>query len=247
VWVQIHQAVTNNTDATTTRIAQSFHMPPPNTHFTGRSEHLLKLHDQMASHATVAVSHASAIGGLGGIGKTELAIQYVYQHWDPQRPVFWIQAENVAAEFTLLGEHLGIVGSDAKQPESLRKVKQWLADNDGWLLIFDNIDNIDDVRRFFPSHRHNGRILLTTHAQVFNIQTVVVNAMRRRRVSSCCSSSQDGPRLASEPISGSQGSCSVAGRSAPCTGHRRSLHRGDTVQSAILPRLLSSGCWHSAG
>jgi len=47
------------------------------TQFVGRDDDLEKLHKQVQATATVAIS---AISGMGGIGKTELALQYAYQH-----------------------------------------------------------------------------------------------------------------------------------------------------------------------
>ena len=51
-----------------------------NPYFTGREQFLLSLHRTLAAEKTVALSQTRAISGLGGIGKTQIAIEYAYRY-----------------------------------------------------------------------------------------------------------------------------------------------------------------------
>ena len=57
-----------------------FAVPPPNPQFTGRKEILATIHDHLAVNARPGYTASYALHGLGGVGKTQIAIQYIYDH-----------------------------------------------------------------------------------------------------------------------------------------------------------------------
>jgi hypothetical protein len=65
---------------------------PRNPQFTGRSEIIARLAAELSSGAAAAVTQA--ISGLGGIGKTQLALEYCYRHRDSYKLIWWIRAES---------------------------------------------------------------------------------------------------------------------------------------------------------
>ncbi len=73
---------------TVTALATSFHNPPlkRNPYFTGRSSQLNKLHTLLMTGKQVALTQA--ITGLGGIGKTQLALEYAYRHQKSYHDIF---------------------------------------------------------------------------------------------------------------------------------------------------------------
>ena len=94
--------------------------------------------------------------GLGGIGKTQLAIAYAKRHRDDYSAVFWLNAKDettLKQGFVTLAERISrehpyiVYLADAIQSHrldaSIRAVKRWLdqAKNSGWLIIYDNYDN----------------------------------------------------------------------------------------------------------
>src|SRR6266851_3305408 len=70
---------------------------PRNPFFTGRDQELEYLYVQLHLRQTAVVGQVQSISGLGGIGKTQLAVEYAYRHHDAYQYVLWARAENVEA------------------------------------------------------------------------------------------------------------------------------------------------------
>src|SRR5262249_50093666 len=90
-------------EASLTAIAPHWSVPlPRNSFFTGRQQVLEALHRQLGVGTTVALTQTAAISGLGGVGKTQIALQYAYRHALDYSAVFWISAETVESIITSL-------------------------------------------------------------------------------------------------------------------------------------------------
>ena len=140
-------------------------VPPQNPNFTGRSEDLGKLAHELAADARVIVH---SIHGMGGIGKTQLSIEYVHARACDYDLVWWIAADEPAAipdQFTDLAAQLGL--DPAAEPDALQiQVHDRLRTIPGWMLIFDNADTTSDIQPWLPrgplpagSHGH---VIITT-------------------------------------------------------------------------------------
>ncbi|CAG9946679.1 unnamed protein product [Clonostachys rosea f. rosea IK726] len=106
-----------------------------------------KLH-QLLSNPSAC--QAAALWGLGGSGKTQLALQYAYQRWDARDcSVFWVHADMEATfiqDYKLIAQKLGL--DDTKNEENLLEaVRDKIESLESWVLV---IDNTDDIRIFFP-------------------------------------------------------------------------------------------------
>jgi len=64
-----------------------------NPYFTGREDDLIRLHKTLTREKNVALTQPQVISGLGGIGKTQLAIEYAYRHRNDYHYVFWVRAD----------------------------------------------------------------------------------------------------------------------------------------------------------
>jgi hypothetical protein len=135
--------------------------------FTGREAVLEKLSAALNSGKTAAIAQPQAISGLGGIGKTQNAVEYAYRNQHNYNTILWVKAESessINADFVTIA---GLLDLPEKQEQDQRKiveaVKHWFQGRTDWLLILDNADDIAMVQSFIPSG-NKGHILLTTRA-----------------------------------------------------------------------------------
>jgi nucleoside phosphorylase/tetratricopeptide (TPR) repeat protein len=142
-----------------------WNVPPRNLNFTGREELLANLHTQLTRGDLAAVL-PQALHGLGGVGKTQLAIEYVYRHQSDYDVIWWIPAEQpqqILSALTELAQHLGLnVGPEANTAvpavkEALRKGEPYA----NWLLVFDNAEDADSVEQSIPTGGI-GKVLVTS-------------------------------------------------------------------------------------
>ena len=137
-----------------------------NDYFTGREEILAQLHESLQAEKGAAITQV--IEGLGGIGKTQIAVEYVYRHHTKYDIVWWVNAETevtIQSAFALLTEELGLEEKDAQKQEiKVRAALKYLNQNPDWLLIFDNVESADTIYPYRPQHKQ-GHVIITTRNQ----------------------------------------------------------------------------------
>ncbi|WP_370968356.1 FxSxx-COOH system tetratricopeptide repeat protein [Amycolatopsis sp. cg9] len=139
-------------------------VPPKNPNFTGRRELLDQLGERLGAGTTAVLP--AALHGMGGIGKTQMAVEYIYRHLQDYDIVWWIQATQatqIRKSLTELAQHLGLPGADEAITavpavrEALRLGRPYRR----WLLVFDSAEDPEMVRPFFPVDGP-GQILVTS-------------------------------------------------------------------------------------
>src|SRR5438876_4624070 len=142
-----------------------------NPQFTGRKDVLKRLYEAQRASKMATLTQPQAISGLGGIGKTQTAIEYAYRYCDEYQLVLWARAEtreDLVADVVTMAALLNLPEKNAQeQSTTITAVKRWLETHPGWLLILDNADDLTIVRDFLPVG-NTGHILLTTRAQVMS-------------------------------------------------------------------------------
>jgi hypothetical protein len=142
----------------------------PNPYFTGRDLLLTDVHARLTA-AELAVRRV-VLTGLGGVGKTQVAVEYAYRQRADYDLVWWVRAEQSA---TMLGDYAALAGQfpivgdlklakDAPQEVAVAAVRAWLERHHRWLLLFDNADEPQAVAELLP-RSGTGHVLVTSRAE----------------------------------------------------------------------------------
>jgi hypothetical protein len=174
---------------------------PEAAHFVAREEELSKMHGMLHGHSNRS---AVVLHGLGGIGKTQLAVQYIKRHKEKHTAIFWLNANdenslclsfrNIAQQ--ILKHHpstrvLSNIDLQEDLDQVVNAVKAWfdLQGNTRWLMVYDNYDNprasntsdrsTVDIRRYLPESDQGSVIITTRLASVTQGRRLHVQKLTR--------------------------------------------------------------------
>jgi tetratricopeptide (TPR) repeat protein len=137
-----------------------------NPNFTGRDDYLSNLRRALTSGHPAALTQS--LSGLGGVGKTQLAVEYANRYATEYDVVWWMVAEEpaaLAADYARLASKLGLPEKDAtEQIITIEAVRNWLGHHQNWLLIFDNAREPADLFDY-PPPGNNGHVMVTSRNQ----------------------------------------------------------------------------------
>ncbi len=154
------------------------YLPQKNDFFTGRETHLERLDELLQECGIVGITQAVSISGLGGIGKTQLALQYAHHHFtkNTYRAALWVNAaskETLQASYGELTRILDLPEQDEVEDDKrVQAVKEWLEGHSDWLLVMDNADDLALARSFLPSILP-GHVIFTTRSQIVGDSGIV--------------------------------------------------------------------------
>jgi hypothetical protein len=143
-----------------------------NPFFTGREDILLRLHDSLRADKTAILMQPQSISGLGGIGKTQTAVEYAYLYQNDYQAILWANAsspELLISSYVTIAEMLDLPEKkEQDQNRVVAAVMKWLRVHAGWLLTLDNVEDLTIVNDLIPT-AYRGHILLTTRAEAIGI------------------------------------------------------------------------------
>ncbi len=138
---------------------------PPNPLFEGRIEALKKLAESLLNNTGTSVVINQAIIGMGGLGKTQLAVEFAYRYGNYFRGVHWLDLANpsqLEAEIARCGMEMILANFPADQPSQVAlTLNTWKADGPR-LLVLDNLEAVDEANHVLPRLRHSNLRLLVT-------------------------------------------------------------------------------------
>ncbi|MDR0774957.1 MAG: hypothetical protein LBE72_06685 [Rickettsia sp.] len=152
---------------TATKNLTTWNIPRQDHIFVGREKLLDDLYSKLHNNYTPKTENnllISVCAGLGGIGKTQLALQYVNHSKHPYTLKVWFPAENVDRLYNKyyvgFAKSLGYAEVNYTKEELIDYVKQWLTKNPRWLLVYDSVNNYHEIAPFLPEF--GGYVILTT-------------------------------------------------------------------------------------
>jgi tetratricopeptide (TPR) repeat protein len=152
---------------------QNLPYTPLGSLFKGRDSLLRELREKFLN--TKSGPH-KALYGLGGIGKTRLAVEYAWQHQQEYSALLFVPADTSAAleaNLASLAPILNLVEQNIQAQEvRLRAALDWLDQHPGWFLILDNLDTPEAaaaVEQWLPQLT-TGHVLLTTRVSEWSPQ-----------------------------------------------------------------------------
>jgi hypothetical protein len=173
---------------------------PQAVQFVARESELEMMHQILYSRESQS---AVVLHGLGGIGKTQLAIKYVGRHKEKYTATFWLNAndeDSLKLSFRRVAKQILTnypltsifvnVDLEGELDQVVQAVKSWLClpKNRRWLIVYDNYDNPKipenaypfavDIHYYLPSAEHGSIIITTRSARVTHGQRLHVQKLR---------------------------------------------------------------------
>ena len=128
---------------------------PRNPGFVGRDAMLVYLRERLRSGGTAV---AQALYGVGGVGKTQVAIEYAHRYAGAYDVVWWISAKEtglIGEQFAALAVELGLIPPHADKASAVGALRAYLRGRGRWLLLLDNAESPADMRAWLsagPGH-----------------------------------------------------------------------------------------------
>jgi hypothetical protein len=119
--------------------------------------------------------------GIGGLGKTQIALQFWNMHTTSYRSRVWIDATSLATVLSsfreaalAVGDNVPLGRNDIALRQPIISVKSWLAlaDNTNWLLVIDNVEDLDcdySLHDIIPKCDHGAILVTTTRSETASL------------------------------------------------------------------------------
>lgn len=138
-------------------------------HFQDPNGLLPQLHTQLETSGSNALVAPAALFGMGGVGKTQLALKYCLDYRDRYAGVWCLRAETETTLQLDAFDCCTAVGAPVNPNElPTAALKRWLArQSTPWLLVFDNAEDIESLRPHLPQGGPH-RIIITSRSPAWN-------------------------------------------------------------------------------
>lgn len=138
-------------------------LPARNPNFAGRGDLLEQLHTSLQAGSVAAVVPIGAVHGLGGVGKTQLALEFAHRFASDYDVVWWIPAELPTSASAALATLAGRLGMEQVADESkvVAGLLNELRQRERWLLVYDNAERPNRLGGLLPPSG-GGHVLVTS-------------------------------------------------------------------------------------
>jgi TIR domain/Tetratricopeptide repeat/NB-ARC domain len=124
---------------------------PRNPRFVGRDATLMRLRERLRSGGTAVVQ---ALHGMGGVGKTQVALEYAHRYAGAYDVVWWVSAEEtslIGEQFAALATELDLIPPRADTASAVGALRAYLRGHSRWLLVLDNAESPRQLREWLPA------------------------------------------------------------------------------------------------
>ncbi|WP_326549995.1 FxSxx-COOH system tetratricopeptide repeat protein [Micromonospora sp. NBC_01813] len=162
--------------------ARVWRAPSRNAAFTGRDTILEELRERL--NASTALTGPAVLQGIGGVGKTQIVMEYLHRFAADYDIVWWISADQPALIPTALADLAGplelpVAGSVEEQVPAVLEALRMGRPSPRWALVFDNTEDPEQLRPYVPSGA--GDVIVTTRGGEWSRQawTIDINVFPR--------------------------------------------------------------------
>jgi transcriptional regulator with XRE-family HTH domain len=138
-----------------------------NLFFTGRTASLEQIHTTLRASDPSQIFHTLIINGIGGIGKTQLALEYAHHFSAEYTSILWLHADTTEMLYAEIARHTILLQLSIKQDkqQTIQAFTNWLSQARDWLLIFDHVEDIALISDLLPAQETTGHVLITTRSR----------------------------------------------------------------------------------
>jgi hypothetical protein len=147
-------------------LPRSWNVPPRNPSFVGRDGMLVRLREQLLTGGTARVQ---VLHGMGGVGKTQLLVEYTHRFAGDYDLAWWIRADQpelIGEQLAAAAADVGVAEAGAETALAVRALIRHLRAVGRWLLVFDNAENPSELRSWLPDGP--GHVLISTRSTGWN-------------------------------------------------------------------------------
>lgn len=137
---------------------------PKEDQVIGREDALEEVRRQLFEGSRTPIGRTAAIIGIGGIGKTQLAVEYASQSREKyQNGVIWLNADqDIDAQLTELADKAHWISPLSEHKDKLDIARRRLRSRSDCLLIFDNVNSLESIAPYLPEPDVEPHILITS-------------------------------------------------------------------------------------
>ncbi|MFT4926538.1 MAG: tetratricopeptide (TPR) repeat protein, partial [Phenylobacterium sp.] len=147
-----------------------FHLPfkPKGDGVVGREDALQQLRHQLTEGRPTSIGQAAAFKGIGGLGKTQLAIEYAYRYKDDYpKGVIWITADQeISPQLIQIAKAGQWISPQSEHKVILDAAIKRITSYSDCLVIFDNVDELNQIQPYLPTVSANPHLLITSRVAI---------------------------------------------------------------------------------
>lgn len=145
----------------------------------GRRKALEQVRHQLCNGKRTSIGQTAAFQGLGGLGKTQLAVEYAHAYRNEYpNGVIWINADQeIIPQLIKLAEEARWVSPLSEQPFKIQTALRRLRETSDCLIVFDNLEQLADIKEFLPKPQFDPHILVTSRIDQPGFNPVELNTL----------------------------------------------------------------------